>query len=90
MVARLATSVLHAIEVAELITNTAQEYRDLAVELASDPQKLKIIKDKLQENKLTTVLFDPVGNIRHIEAAYAEMYRRYQADLPLDHVYINP
>jgi len=89
MVARLATSVLEAIEVPELITHTAQEYRDLAVELACDPQKLKIIKDKLQENKLKTALFDPAGNTRHIEAAYAEMYRRYQADLPPDHFYIN-
>ena len=89
MVARLATSFLQAIEAPELITNTAQEYRDLAVELASDPQKLKIIKDKLQENILTTALFDPVGNTRHIEATYAEMYRRYQADLPLDHIYID-
>jgi predicted O-linked N-acetylglucosamine transferase (SPINDLY family) len=87
MVARLATSVLHAIEVPELITNTAQEYRDLAVELASDPRKLKFIADKLQENRLTSALFDPVGNTRHIEAAYVEMYRRYQADLPPDHIY---
>jgi predicted O-linked N-acetylglucosamine transferase (SPINDLY family) len=89
-VARLATSVLHAIEVPELITNTAQEYRDLAVGLASDPDKLKLITDKLQENRLTSALFDPVGNTRHIEAAYAEMYRRYQADLPTDHIYIEP
>jgi predicted O-linked N-acetylglucosamine transferase (SPINDLY family) len=89
MVARLATSVLNAIVVPELMTNTVQEYRDLAIELASDPRKLKLITDKLQENKLTTALFDPVGNTRHIEAAYAEMYRRYQADLPLDHIYID-
>jgi predicted O-linked N-acetylglucosamine transferase (SPINDLY family) len=90
MVARLATSVLHAVEVPELITNTAQEYRNLAVELASDPRKLKLITDKLQANRLTSALFDPVGNTRHIEAAYLEMYRRYQADLPPDHLYIEP
>ena len=89
-VARLATSVLHAIEVPELITNTAKEYRELAVELASDPRKLKPIKDKLQANRLTSALFDPVGNTRHIEAAYVEMYRRYQADLPPDHIHIDP
>ena len=88
-VARLATSVLHAIEVPELITNTAQEYRRLAVELASDPRKLKLITDKLQANRLTSALFDPVGNTRHIEAAYVEMYRRYQADLPPDHIHID-
>ena len=90
MVARLATSVLNAIEVPELITNTVQEYRDLAIELASDPRKLKLITDKLQENRLTSALFDTVGNTRHIEAAYVEMYRRYQADLPPDHLYIEP
>jgi len=90
MVARLATSVLNAIEVPELVTNTAQEYRDLAVELARDPQKLKLITDKLKENRLTSTLFDPVGNTRHIEAAYTEMYRRYLADLPPELIYIEP
>ena len=89
MVARLATSVLHAIEVPELITNTAQEYRDVAIELARDPRKLKLITDKLQENRLTSALFDPVGNTRHIEAAYTKMYERYQADLAPDHLRIS-
>ena len=88
-VARLATSVLHAIEVPELIANTAQEYQDLAIELASDPRKLRLITGKLQANRLTSALFDPVGNTRHIEAAYAEMFRRYQADLPPEQIYID-
>jgi predicted O-linked N-acetylglucosamine transferase (SPINDLY family) len=88
-VARLATSALYAIEVPELITNTAQEYQDLAVELASDLPKLKLITDKLQENRLTSALFDTVRNTQHIEEAYAEMYRRYQSDLPAEHLYID-
>ena len=50
----------HAIEVPKLITNTAHEYQDLAVELASDPRKLKFITANLQENRLTSGLFDPV------------------------------
>ena len=87
-VARMATSALNAIEMPELITNTAKEYRDVAVEIASDPQKLKLIKDKLQEKRLTSALFDPVGNTRHIEAAYTKMYERYLDDLPPDHLYI--
>jgi predicted O-linked N-acetylglucosamine transferase (SPINDLY family) len=88
MVARMATSALHAIEVPELITSTPQEYKELAIELANDQQKLKRIKVKLQEKKTTSALFDTVGNTRHIEAAYTKMYERYRADLPPEHVYV--
>jgi predicted O-linked N-acetylglucosamine transferase (SPINDLY family) len=86
--ARMATSALQAIEVPELITNTPQEYRELAVQLASDALQLKRIKDKVQQNKVGTALFDPVGNTRHIEAAYSKMHERHQADLPPEHIYI--
>ena len=78
VVARQATSALQAIEMPELITTTPKEYRDLAVELATNPQKLKQIKEKIDQNRLTTALFDAVTNTRYIEAAYLEMYRLYQ------------
>jgi predicted O-linked N-acetylglucosamine transferase (SPINDLY family) len=88
-VARMAASALHAIDVPQLITNTPQEYRDLAIHLASDPQKLECIKVKVQENKEKSALFDVVGNTRHIEAAYTKMYERYRADLPPDHIFVD-
>ena len=78
-VARMAAGALRGIEVPELITRTPQAYQELAIELAHSPEKLKQLKDKVQGNRLTTALFDPVGNTRHIEKAYLEMYRRYQA-----------
>jgi predicted O-linked N-acetylglucosamine transferase (SPINDLY family) len=87
--ARMAANALQAIEASELITYTTKEYRDLAVELANNSQKLKLIKSKLQENRLKSALFDPVGNTRHIEAAYTKMYERYQADLAPDHLRIS-
>ena len=87
-VSRMATSALKAIEVPELITSTAQEYQDLAIQLASDPQKLKRIKDKVQEKRATCALFDASGNTKHIEASYIRMYERYRADLPPEHIYI--
>ena len=87
--ARMAANALQAIEASELITYTTKEYRDLAVELANNSQKLKLIKSKLQENRLTSALFDPVGNTQHIEAAYTKMYERYQADLAPDHLQIS-
>jgi predicted O-linked N-acetylglucosamine transferase (SPINDLY family) len=54
----------------------------------TNPKKLKAIKDKLEKNRLTAALFDTPRFTKHIEAAYKQMYERYQADLPLDHIYI--
>jgi predicted O-linked N-acetylglucosamine transferase (SPINDLY family) len=88
-VARMAASALRAIEVPELITRTQQQYQELAIELAHSPDKLRQLKDKVQANGLSTALFDPVGNTRHIESAYLEMYRRYQEGLAPEDFYID-
>ena len=87
-VARMATSALNAIEMPELITKTASDYRALAIELATDPQKLNLIKDKLASNKLTSPLFDSFANTKYLESAYMRMYELYQADLQPDHIVI--
>jgi predicted O-linked N-acetylglucosamine transferase (SPINDLY family) len=85
--ARMATSALNAIEMPELITKNALDYKNLAIRLAIDSEFLKKIKTKLQNNILTTSLFDPVGNTKHIEKAYFEMVRRYQlGQLPEDFI----
>jgi len=81
MVARMAADALRAIEMPELITRTPQEYQELAIDLARNPERLKQLKDKVQRNRLTTAIFNPVVNTRHIESAYLEMYKRYQDGL---------
>jgi len=85
---RAAASALNAIELPELITTTQEQYEATAIELATNPVKLKAIKDKLARNRLTTALFDTPRFTKHIEDAYTQMYERYQADLSLDHIYI--
>ena len=85
---RVAASLLYAIGLPELVTVTKIEYEELAIELARNPIKLKLIKDKLESNRLTTPLFNTALFTKHIEIAYTEMYERYQADLPPDHIYI--
>ena len=87
-VARMATDALRAIDVPELITRTQQDYKELAIELALNPDKLKQLKDKVLRKRLTTALFDPTANTRHIENAYLEMYRRYQESLEPEDFYI--
>jgi len=87
---RVASSVLNAIELPELVTTTQEQYEAKAIELATNPEKLKAIKDKLEQNRLTTALFDTPRFTKHIEAAYSQMYERYQTDLPPSHIYITP
>ena len=85
---RVAASLLNAIELPELITTTQEQYVATAIELATNPAKLKEIKQKLERNRLTTALFDSPQFTKHIEAAFTQMYERYQANLPPDHIYI--
>lgn len=87
---RVAASLLNAIHLPELITSTQEEYEELAIELATNPEKLGQIRKKLANNRLTTPLFDTQLFTKHIEAAYTEMYERHQADLPPEHIYIKP
>ena len=86
---RYAASMLFAIGLPELVTETQAEYEALAIELAKNPTKLKIIKDKLESNRFTTPLFDTALFTKHIEVAYTKIYERHQADLPPDHIYIS-
>jgi predicted O-linked N-acetylglucosamine transferase (SPINDLY family) len=88
--ARVAASLLNAIQLPELITSTQEEYEALAVELATNPEKLTAIRQKLEMNRLTTPLFDTERFTRNIEKAYTAMYERYQADLLPDHIVIKP
>ena len=85
---RVAASLLNAIELPELITTTQEQYEAKAIELATNPEKLKAIKYKLERNRFTTALFDTPRFTKHIQAAYKQMYERYQADLQPNNIYI--
>ena len=85
---RVAASLLNAIELPELIATTQEQYEARAIDLATNPEKLKAIKYKLERNKLTTALFDTPRFTKHIQAAYKQMYERYQADLQPNNIYI--
>mgnify|MGYP001109238464 CR=1 FL=1 len=87
---RVATSLLNAIGLPELVTRTREDYERLAIELARQPDRLASIKEKLARNRLTTPLFDTQLSTRHIESGYKAMYERYQAGLPPDHLRVSP
>jgi predicted O-linked N-acetylglucosamine transferase (SPINDLY family) len=85
---RVAASLLNAMNLPELITNTQEQYESLAIELAKHPEKLKLIKDKLANNLHTAPLYDTPLFTRHLESAYLTMYDRYQQGLDVDNIYV--
>jgi len=85
---RVAASLLNAIHLPELIVATQEEYEALAIDLATNPQRLVNIKQRLSHNRLTTPLFDTPMFTKHLEMAYTKMMERYQADLQPDHLLV--
>ena len=87
-VGRVAASLLGAVGLPELITTSLENYERLAIDLASNPDRLAAIREKLAANRLTTPLFDTRRFTRHIEAAFTAMHARHQAGLRPDHIAI--
>tara|TARA_B110000037_G_scaffold105766_1_gene122932 strand:- start:730 stop:1272 length:543 start_codon:yes stop_codon:yes gene_type:complete len=85
---RVAASLLNAVGLPELITTTQQEYEALAINLATNPKKLKAIKDKLAKNLPSAPLYDTPLFTKHLESAYKKMYDRYNEGLEPDHIYV--
>jgi predicted O-linked N-acetylglucosamine transferase (SPINDLY family) len=82
---RMAASLLTAIGLPELIAQTQQQYEDLAVALATDPQRLAAIRHKLAANRTIALLFDTRRFAKHLESGYAKILERYHAGLPPEH-----
>lgn len=78
-VARVAGSVLRALEMPELIVSNLQEYEDLAVAIATDPARLRALREKVAQKVKTAPLFNSTRYTRHLDAAYLEMWRLQQA-----------
>jgi predicted O-linked N-acetylglucosamine transferase (SPINDLY family) len=66
---RVAASMLRAVGLPELVTQSPEEYEALALALARDPAQLKDLRARLA-NRATTPLFDMAQFARDIEALY--------------------
>jgi predicted O-linked N-acetylglucosamine transferase (SPINDLY family) len=86
---RMAASLLKAVGLPELITHSQAAYESLAIELATNPQKLDAIKSKLITNLPSAPLYNTKLFTQYLESAYENMYRRYQNDLDPEHIVIN-
>jgi len=75
---RIAASLLLSAGLPELVTSSLAEYESTAIRLARDREMLSALKTKLASNRAGCRLFDTKRFTRHLEAAFATVWERWQ------------
>ncbi len=65
--ARMASSVLTAMGLPELITSSEREYQSLAIELGLNPKRHQALREKVLSQKAQSLLFNPVRFTQSLE-----------------------
>ena len=73
---RVSGSVLKALNMDELVAKSKKEYVNIAVELATNKNKLKKIKKKLKQNLPSSLLFDTKSYCNHLEEAFLKVLNK--------------
>ncbi len=75
---RVATSLLQAVDLPELIVTSLEEYESRALELARNNALLEGIRGRLRRVRTGPGLFDTRRFTSEMEAAYREMWRAHR------------
>jgi predicted O-linked N-acetylglucosamine transferase (SPINDLY family) len=76
---RVASSLLMAMGLDDLVTSTLAAYEALALKLALDTDSLASVRRRVWAARSTSALFDTKRMTRHIEQAFGTMWQRHQA-----------
>jgi predicted O-linked N-acetylglucosamine transferase (SPINDLY family) len=76
---RSGASLLSTVGLEELVSRTAEEYLEIASQLARDPQRLAVIRAGLRERMRSSPLMDAERFTRNLESAYRGIWRRWCA-----------
>jgi protein O-GlcNAc transferase len=82
MVSRVSGSILHAVGLPELVTESLADYEARALEIARDPGQLDALRQKLARQRTTAPLFDSERYRRHVDQAYLQMIERHRRGEP--------
>jgi predicted O-linked N-acetylglucosamine transferase (SPINDLY family) len=82
---RVAYSLLCAVGLPELATDSAQGYENMAVDLASNDEKLKAIKMKLSDALMNSKLFDTQNFVQNFELALKDLHSKKSTLAPMTH-----
>ncbi len=83
---RVATSLLHAAGLPELVTDTVDGYKDLALQLANNPSQLQSLRARLAAQRNTCALFDTNRLAQDMESLFVAMYQQHLRGLPPTHI----
>lgn len=86
MACRVASSLLRAAELDEMVVSTLDEYEELAVTLATDLDKLYAIRRRLEDGRLSCPLFDTERWVRNLETGLTLAWDRHEAGLAPEHI----
>jgi predicted O-linked N-acetylglucosamine transferase (SPINDLY family) len=75
---RVAASLLHAIGLPELITQSMEDYERHAIALARDPDRMAKLRETLARNRLVAPLFDTDLFRKNIEMAYTAIWQNWK------------
>ncbi|MBF0159881.1 MAG: tetratricopeptide repeat protein [Magnetococcales bacterium] len=77
---RVGASLLHAVGLGKegLVVQSLEDYRQRALELATHPQQLTQIRQKLQKNRLQQPLFDTARFVQDLESALQKMWQQWK------------
>ena len=88
--ARVCASLLRAVGLPDLVTDSAADYERLAFTLATDRAALDAIRARLAAQRTAAPLFDSTAFARQIEAGYRAAHARRLAGLPPAPIEIAP
>jgi predicted O-linked N-acetylglucosamine transferase (SPINDLY family) len=76
---RLAASILRTAGAQELVVETMADYKELALNLAHDPDRLDAIKQKLTQSRKKSSLYDTKSYTQNLEKAFFDMVLQSRA-----------
>ena len=85
-VSRVAASLVHAADLPELVAASLDEYERIALALAHDRDRLRALRTRLAERRMTCPLFDSARYTRAFESLVARMVDRHRCGLGPDHL----
>jgi predicted O-linked N-acetylglucosamine transferase (SPINDLY family) len=78
---RVAGSLLHAVELPELVTSNLSKYEQKAIRLATHPEELNAVRQKLGKQNKALPLFNTKIFTRDIEQLYQTIWLNYQKNI---------
>ena len=83
---RVSESLLNAVGLPDLVTDSPEHYVETAVALYGDRARLADYRQRLEQNRFHRPLFDAERFCRHLERAYEMMVERARQGLEPDHI----